>query len=122
MSIRKGGRRKREGEGACESHLVRFLLLLTVVFLSFPLRIHPSIHPYLTFLYLTEYWTGVGVLFTSTTLAFSFPSPSLLLSLFPLSLLFPLPTLSLPPSPLLSSSSSAHPIHPSFSPPNPHKI
>ncbi|KAK1448851.1 hypothetical protein CMEL01_08166 [Colletotrichum melonis] len=44
MSIRKGGRRKREGEGACKSHLVRFLLLLTVVFLSFPLRIHPSIH------------------------------------------------------------------------------
>ncbi|KAK1502921.1 hypothetical protein CTAM01_04910 [Colletotrichum tamarilloi] len=44
MSIRKGGRRKREGGGACKSHLVRFLLLLTVVFLSFPLRIHPSIH------------------------------------------------------------------------------
>lgn len=87
-------------------------------FSLFPLA-HPSIHALLrTFLYLTEYWTGVGVLFYLNHLGFFFSFshllslPSLFFSLFLLSPSLPLLFYPPPPPHLLTPSihRSRHPI------------
>ncbi|KAK1526480.1 hypothetical protein CPAR01_13008, partial [Colletotrichum paranaense] len=116
--VKVGGEREKEKELANPILSGSSFFLLWFFSLSPCASIHPSI-PYLSLPYGVLDWSRCALYLNDLGFFFSF-SFSLTLS-FP-SLLYPLPTLSLPPSPLLSSSSSAHPIHPSFSPPNPHKI
>ncbi|KAI3530715.1 uncharacterized protein CCOS01_09283, partial [Colletotrichum costaricense] len=116
VSIRKGGRRKREGEGACKSHLVRFLLLLLLFFSLSPCAsIRPSI-PDLSLPYGVLDWSRCALYLNHLGFFFSF-SFSLTLSFpslfFSLLLLSPsLPLLFYPPPHLLTPSihRSRHPI------------